>query len=112
MQLTVEHDLNTRYAAGDWIITLTIHPLDGTARLAWNPEGLNDPETFSVLVSRQPLSREAIRSISEIFASYDGLSDIADAEWAYLHNQTRWGWEQGPWWDAVDELGYLLREAV
>ncbi|MBK3582428.1 hypothetical protein JHN49_01345 [Streptomyces sp. MBT57] len=112
MQLSVDQDLATRYAGGDWIITLTIHPLDGTARLAWNPEDLSDPKAFSLLVSRRPLTKMAIVGIKEVFTSYAGLGTIADAKWTYLHNQSRWGWENGPWWDAVDELGYLLREAV
>ncbi|MET9097135.1 hypothetical protein ABZX72_34225 [Streptomyces cyaneofuscatus] len=112
MQLSIDNDLNDRYGAGDWVITLTIHPLDNTARLAWNPEGLSDPQTFSLPVSRRPLTRKAIAAVEEVFSSFDALDDIADAEWGYLHNQNRSGWEEGPWWDAVGELGYLLREAV
>ncbi|MCR8945128.1 hypothetical protein NW249_23710 [Streptomyces sp. OUCMDZ-4982] len=111
MQLSIDQDLTTRYAEGDWIITLTIHPLDGTARLAWNPEGLQDPETFSLRISPRPLTKKAIAAIEEAFTSYDGFDDIEAAEWSYLHNQSRWGWEHGPWWDAVDELSYRVQEA-
>ncbi|MFF2852722.1 hypothetical protein ACFVT5_41475 [Streptomyces sp. NPDC058001] len=90
MNVTTTTDLTDYYQQG-WEITLEISAR--SAHLAWSPEGLVDPETFPIRVTRHPLTKKQINEIVKTVKTFEDLALITGANWTYLHSQSRWGWE-------------------
>ncbi|WP_030895400.1 hypothetical protein [Streptomyces sp. NRRL F-5053] len=111
MELNVEQDITRHYADG-WMVTLTLVPSTGTAHLTWCPSDLGDPETFMIRLTPNPLTRAQLQSIERAFHTFEGLDAIAGAQWAYLHDQSRWGWESEEVRDIVDDLSSHIKGAL
>ncbi|MFK0047936.1 hypothetical protein ACIQU4_28385 [Streptomyces sp. NPDC090741] len=115
MHVVVDASVTSPYGGGDWRIALSLFPGTCKSRLDWHPQGLADPETITIAVGRQPLTRRQIHKIRRVVADFPGMAIIDRAVWTYLHGQDRWDHVphgEDDLFGAVEELTSLLRESV
>ncbi|MFE6500787.1 hypothetical protein [Kitasatospora sp. NPDC057738] len=103
MHLTIDTDLTAHYADG-WAVALTITPSTNSAHLAWSPSNYAETETFEIRLGRIALSKKAVEEMGRVIKEFPQFNIISAATWEYFHEQNRWRWAEGPWWDAVANL--------